>query len=194
MRKGGLEPPRVFSPQDPESPGLAPWSRVSRENVGFGWSRATLQGVPAADNGTTAHNAPVLRLRISRLGERALAATVGRNGGAITPLRAGLSQPRTPSVEVMTRAGTLRRRSSPCRSVGCDSLRSGVFSMAHWPLRGSSVYARRRHRSALRAAASRRRQCPARGMATARLRRVGRQVLRCDPLGRRHVLAAASSG
>jgi hypothetical protein len=41
---------------------------------------------------------------------------------------------------------------------------------------------------------ARRRQYPARGMVTARLRRVGRQVLRCGPLGRRHSRADASSG
>jgi hypothetical protein len=33
MRKGGLEPPRVFSPQDPESDRPPPWSRWSRVNV-----------------------------------------------------------------------------------------------------------------------------------------------------------------
>jgi hypothetical protein len=43
MRKGGLEPPRVFSPQDPECTGVAVWSRASRENIGPSLAGATLQ-------------------------------------------------------------------------------------------------------------------------------------------------------
>jgi len=36
---------------------VAPWSRASRENIGSAQERATLQGVSAADNGTTPDNA-----------------------------------------------------------------------------------------------------------------------------------------
>src|SRR5262249_51594775 len=46
-------------------------SRVSRENIASAQDRATLQGVFAADNGTTPHKARGVKLRSSRPGERA---------------------------------------------------------------------------------------------------------------------------
>jgi hypothetical protein len=90
---------RILNPPD-----WPPGASASRENIGFGRTRATLQGVLAADNGTTAHNAPGVRLRISRPGERALAA---RSAAAAEQPHHGAPGPvnlTRPPVEVMTRA------------------------------------------------------------------------------------------
>ena len=68
VRKGGLEPPRVFSPQDPESPGLPLWSRASRENTGLSLAGATLQRLMRLHSG---HN------RAQRTGARRPGGYVG---------------------------------------------------------------------------------------------------------------------
>jgi hypothetical protein len=89
---------RVLRPIQSEEHAITRGRRTRSSSVGPGAARAA---------GSRSQQGPThrgVRLRISRPGERALAASGGRSGAAITPSPAGLSEPRPPAVEVMTRA------------------------------------------------------------------------------------------
>src|SRR5262249_47832434 len=54
--RGRVEPPRVLPPQDPESTGLAPWSRVAAKTLSPLTTLRRSRGLVRLISGTTMHN------------------------------------------------------------------------------------------------------------------------------------------